>query len=303
MTVPWPSTSAARSWRRPWSTGGGRSSIAAQVPTAAATRTPSSCSPRCVDAGRRRCARPRRRWPTPVVCGVGCGGPMTRGGETVSPLNIPAWRDFPLRGRLAELARPARASSTTTPRRWPWARAGRARRVGVPDYLAMVVSTGVGGGHRARRPAARRRATATPATSATSSSSPTAARCGCGGRGCLEAEASGTAIAAITGRPAAEAGARGRRARPARSSAGPWRRWPTCSTCASRVVAGSVALGFGEPFFAAAQAELDAPGPPRLRRRLHASVPAGLGADGPLVGAAAVGWRGLRGSDARPTSA
>ena len=37
-----------------------------------------------------------------VVCGVGCGGPMTAGGEEVSPLNIPAWRGFPLRRRLAE---------------------------------------------------------------------------------------------------------------------------------------------------------------------------------------------------------
>src|SRR6476619_6321648 len=27
-----------------------------------------------------------------VVCGVGCGGPMSADGETVSPLNIPAWR-------------------------------------------------------------------------------------------------------------------------------------------------------------------------------------------------------------------
>lgn len=37
----------------------------------------------------------------PIVCGVGCGGPMTSGGELVSPLNIPAWRSFPLRDRLA----------------------------------------------------------------------------------------------------------------------------------------------------------------------------------------------------------
>src|SRR5436305_8773614 len=36
-----------------------------------------------------------------VAVGVGCGGPMTRGGEAVSPLNIPAWRGFPLRDRLA----------------------------------------------------------------------------------------------------------------------------------------------------------------------------------------------------------
>src|ERR1700704_1979270 len=45
-------------------------------------------------AGGARCGRP-------VVCGVGCGGPMTAGGEEVSPLNIPAWRRFPLRRRLA----------------------------------------------------------------------------------------------------------------------------------------------------------------------------------------------------------
>src|SRR5439155_432796 len=34
---------------------------------------------------------------------------------------------------------------------------------------------------------------------------PDGRRCGCGARGCLEAEASGTAIAAIIGRPPAEA--------------------------------------------------------------------------------------------------
>jgi len=61
------------------------------------------------------------------------------------------------------------------------------------------------------------------------------------------------------------------------------------------VVGGSVALGFGQPFFAAAQAELDA------RARLDFSagariLPIGLGERGPLVGASAVGWRGLRAS-------
>jgi glucokinase len=58
------------------------------------------------------------------------------------------------------------------------------------------------------------------------------------------------------------------------------------------VVAGSVAFGFGGPFFAAAQRELDA------RARLDFCrgariVPAGLGDAGPLVGAAAVGFRGI----------
>jgi glucokinase len=55
-----------------------------------------------------------------------------------------------------------------------------------------------------------------------------------------------------------------------------------------------VALGFGEPFFVAAQAELEA------RARLDFSArariaPVGLGGRGPLIGAAAVGWLGWRG--------
>ena len=36
-----------------------------------------------------------------VTCGAGCGGPMSPGGEEVSPLNIGPWRSFPLRSRLA----------------------------------------------------------------------------------------------------------------------------------------------------------------------------------------------------------
>jgi glucokinase len=57
-------------------------------------------------------------------------------------------------------------------------------------------------------------------------------------------------------------------------------------------VSGSVALGFGTPFFAAAQAEMDA------RCRLDFArgarvVPGGLGDLGPLIGAAKVGWNGL----------
>jgi glucokinase len=57
------------------------------------------------------------------------------------------------------------------------------------------------------------------------------------------------------------------------------------------VVSGSVALGFGEPFFAAAQTEMD-----RLCRisfaRAATVVPGGLGDGGPLIGAARVGLCG-----------
>ena len=56
------------------------------------------------------------------------------------------------------------------------------------------------------------------------------------------------------------------------------------------VVAGSVALGFGDMFFDAAQAELDE----RCRLSFAAGsriVPSTL-RDAPLLGAACVGWRG-----------
>jgi glucokinase len=58
------------------------------------------------------------------------------------------------------------------------------------------------------------------------------------------------------------------------------------------VVAGSVALGFGEPFFAAAQRELDARAPNAYSRGA-VIPPAGRGGDGPLVGAAALARRAL----------
>ena len=61
------------------------------------------------------------------------------------------------------------------------------------------------------------------------------------------------------------------------------------------MVAGSVALGYGNVFFEAAQAELDRSA--RLDFSAGARiVPAGLGDEGPLIGAAAVAWRAL-GSD------
>ncbi len=86
---------------------------------------------------------------------------------------------------------------------------------------------------------------------------PDGRRCVCGSNGCLEAEASGTALEAMTGQPAQFA-ARGLvkrcgtlvgRAVADRSS--------TLLDLPLAVVSGSVALGFGQPFFRAAQAEMD----------------------------------------------
>jgi glucokinase len=224
-----------------------------------------------------------------VVCGAGCGGPMAPGGTTVSPLNIAAWRDFPLRDRLAELTGlPAYvdndAKALALGEGWIGAAAGRS------DYLAMVVSTGVGGGivldgrllqGRLGNAGHIGHVVVVPEGRA----------CACGGQGCLEAEASGLAVAAITGRPAAQAPPdvverTGTLVGRAVASVANLLDLPLA------VVSGSVALGFGEPFFAAAAREVT------LRCGLDFSRdtkvrPGGLGDEGPLIGAAKVGWSRL----------
>jgi glucokinase len=224
-----------------------------------------------------------------AVCGVGSGGPMSAGGELVSPLNIPAWRAFPLAARLAELTGlPTSVDNDAKALALGEAWVGAA--VGERNFIAMVVSTGVGGGivldgrlldgaagnaghigHVLVEPGGHEMADHAAGT--------------------LEVEASGTGIAAHTGRPAAEASTTDI-ARAGRMVGRAVGSVANLLDLRLAVVAGSVALGFGEPFFAAAQAEID-----RLCildfSRGARIVPAGLGDEGPLVGAAAVGWRHL----------
>ena len=222
------------------------------------------------------------------VCGVGSGGPMRPNGEQVSPLNIPAWRDFPLRSRLAELTGLVTfvdndAKALALGEGWLGA------AVGVSDYIAMVVSTGVGGGivlngrlldgaagnaghigHVVVEP----EGTELPGHV----------------RGVLEGEASGTAIAFRTGAPPSEASASERR----RVGTMVGRAVGSVANLLDlqlAVIAGSVALGYGDGFFAAAQLECD-----RVAQLQHSVgtriVPAGLAENGPLIGAAAVGFTG-----------
>ena len=224
---------------------------------------------------------------TATACGVGSGGPMRDGGALVSPVNIPAWRDFPLRDRLhAHTGLATRvdndAKALALGEGWLGAAAG------MRNYIAMVVSTGIGGGivsdgrlldgsdgnaghigHVIVEPEGR--------------------LCGCGAHGCVEAAASGTAIRAITGDAPEHATPEviersGRLVGRAVASVANLLDLPFA------VVSGSVALGFGAAFFDAAQTELDA------RCRLDFSlgtriIPGGLGADGPIIGAAAVALR------------
>ncbi|MFF0577177.1 ROK family protein [Streptosporangium saharense] len=127
--------------------------------------------------------------------GVGCGGPMSWPEGEVSPINMPGWRAFPLRARLAGRfpGVPVRVHNDAVCLAVAehWRGAGR----GSENMLGMVVSTGVGGGlvlggrlidggsgnaghvgHVVVEPGG-------PV-------------CGCGARGCLEAVARGPALAA-----------------------------------------------------------------------------------------------------------
>ena len=233
-------------------------------------------------------ALPVRSPAVPAVCGVGCGGPMDLSAGTVSPLNIPAWRDFPLRARMEKLTglpvvldNDAKAFALGE----GWTGAAQGRR----HFIAMVVSTGVGGGivldgrlvHGASGNAGHVGHVIVE---------PEGRACPCGARGCLEAEASGTAIAAMTARPPRDAGPdvvvrTGLMVGRAVASV------VSLVDLELAVVGGSVALGFGAPFFDAANRELHA------RARLSFAtdariVPSALGPNGPLLGAAALAWRG-----------
>ncbi len=168
---------------------------------------------------------------SPAVVGVGCGGPMERGGSTVSPLNIPAWREFPLLERLGDRCGvPVAIDNDAKALALGEGRWGAA--VGVDDYLAMVVSTGVGGGivldGRLLDGAAGNAGHIGHVIV-----EPDGRRCACGGRGCLEAETSGPAIEAMTGRPPPRRPSRSA-AGPAASSGAPSPRWRRSSICAWR---------------------------------------------------------------------
>jgi glucokinase len=234
-----------------------------------------------------------------VVVGVGSAGPVERDVAAVSPLNIHSWRQFPLRDRLHALVGvPVHgdldAKALALAEGW----LGAAR--GHNNFLGMVVSTGIGGGvvldgqlldgasgnaghigHMIVEPNGR--------------------RCPCGAKGCLEAEASGTAIEAITGRsptePTYEIMQRtGRLVGVAVAS--------VCNLLDLdlAVVGGSVALGFGATFFLSAQEAIDEHS--RLAFSRGARItPVRLGDKGPLIGASAIGWRGLNRSSSAAQAA
>jgi glucokinase len=225
-----------------------------------------------------------------VGVGASSGGPVTRRLDLVTPISVPSWRDFPLRSRLEELTGLAvhgelDAKALALAEGWLGAAQGHS------NFLALTVSGGISGavvldgdlldgesghagqvGHVIVEPGGR--------------------RCQCGTQGCLDAEASGAAIDAITGRPATEPSFQ------IMQRAGDVVGRAAASMCNAFdlslvVVGGSVAVGFGSTFFHAAQVALDDGA--RLPYSRGARITSTrLGEQGPLVGAGAVGWRGLR---------
>lgn len=130
----------------------------------------------------------------PALAGIGVAtaGPLDIDAGTVSPVNIAAWRAFPLREELARrYGLPVRmfgdALAVTIAEHWLGAARGR------DNVMGMVMSTGIGGGLiLAGRvmPGAGGNA----GHIGHMSIDPAGPPCPCGGTGCLEAIASGTAI-------------------------------------------------------------------------------------------------------------
>jgi glucokinase len=127
--------------------------------------------------------------------GVGSAGPIHLSDGTISPVNIVPWRHFPLLERLAALMPgvPVRLAGDgiCAAAGEHWRGAGR----GIDDLLVLVVSTGVGGGL-----VQGGRLVAGPTGNAGHVGHMVVEvdgePCACGGRGCVEALASGPSMVA-----------------------------------------------------------------------------------------------------------
>lgn len=122
--------------------------------------------------------------------GIGCAGPITVATGTVSPLNLEVWRRFPLLALVEQLVPDApvrlRMDGLCITLAEHWVGAGQ----GADSMMGMIVSTGVGGGLILGG-----RTVSGPSGNAGHIGHVEVGgfedRCACGGRGCLEAVASG----------------------------------------------------------------------------------------------------------------
>lgn len=141
------------------------------------------------------------QWSRVTAVGIGSAGPVDAGKGTVSPVNIPAWQDFPLvegvQSRVGGLPVTLVGDGVAMTAAEHWLGAARGRT----NALCMVVSTGVGGGlvlGGRPYPGPTGNAGHIGHMSVDMDGEP----CPCGARGCVERIASGPNIA----RRAREAG-------------------------------------------------------------------------------------------------
>lgn len=230
-----------------------------------------------------------------IVVGCATAGPMEPRGEFVSPLNIKGdkgqilWNDFPLRSKLESgFELPAFVDNDCKGLALGEAWVGGAK--GKNNFIAMVVSTGVGGGIvldgrllNGRRDNAGHIGHMNVV--------PNGRQCACGAFGCLEAEISGPSILAKTGVAPENASIEvieesgtilGRAIASAANTL----------DLNLALVGGSVALGWGEPFFAAAQKEIDKQATLSFSKGTQVK-PVALGNLGGLIGGARVGFVGI----------
>jgi glucokinase len=131
----------------------------------------------------------------PVGVGIGCGGPLRIATGEVSPLNIPAWRDFPLvehlRTRFPGVPLRLHNDAVAMAVGEHWRGAGR----GASNMLGVVVSTGVGGGLVIENRVVSG-ASGNAGHIGHMTVDPDGPVCPCGNVGCLEAVARGPAVVA-----------------------------------------------------------------------------------------------------------
>ncbi|WP_173922068.1 ROK family protein [Agromyces sp. Marseille-P2726] len=232
--------------------------------------------------------------------GIGAAGPIDVEHGLVSPLNVPAWRDYPLADLVASLVPDVpvalRMDGLCIALAEHWVGAGQ----GAENLLGMVVSTGVGGGLLLGGRAA-------PSPTGNSGHIGHVEvggfddACACGGRGCLEAVASGPntvawaraqGFAGTTGEDLAAAHAAGDPIAIAAVERAGTAIGPAGASAANLVDLDVAAIGGGvsrvsPALFDHARAALAArtafPFVSRVR-----IVPSGLSDEGPLIGAAAL---------------
>jgi glucokinase len=217
-----------------------------------------------------------------AACGVVCSGPIDAASGTVSPLAIPSWQEFPLRDTVAQLTGlPVTLDTDAQALVLAEAWAGAAR--GMSDVIGVVVGNSVTGGIiSAGRLLQGRFGNA--GTIGHVVVEPEGRPCACGGVGCLDAYCSRAAIELELGRDMQRAPLA------IRERTGTLVGRALASVAAlvdvrCAVIGGSVALTFGDPFFAAARDELERRTGLEFTRGF-AVHPAALGVHATLIGAA-----------------